>query len=73
MDCLNGLRIDEVIQSLSPVLIQVLQNVVLLQGRIAISHRQEALPQIVVGPSEIELQTNLPARKNASDASGKLT
>ena len=34
------LRVDEVVQSLGPVLIQTLQNVVLLECAVAITHGQ---------------------------------
>ena len=65
------LRVDQIIQLLRPVLIQVLQDVVLLQGRVAIAHRQVTIypdcSRLCRNPASIESPV-----ENDSCASGIL-
>jgi hypothetical protein len=52
------LRIDQVVELFSPVLVQILQDDVLLDRPVAIALGQQDLAQIVIGLSEIGLQTD---------------
>ena len=49
------LRIDQIVEFLSPVFVQILQNDVLLDRPVAIALGQQGLAQIEVGLSEIRL------------------
>jgi hypothetical protein len=46
--CLLSSGVNQLIQLLGPIRINILQNVVLLDGGVAIPHRQEALSQIEI-------------------------
>src|SRR5215813_8531955 len=56
--CRLYLRADQSLQLLRPVLIDVLQDVVLLNSAIAVSHRQQAFAEIEISPSEIRLESD---------------
>src|SRR5262245_36005446 len=52
------LGIDNRIELLSPTRIDVRENRVLLQRRVAIAHRKQALSEVVISPSKVRLQTD---------------
>src|SRR5258708_3399677 len=51
-------RVDQLVQLLCPVLIDILQDVVLLDCRVAIAHSQITLAEIVISSAGIRLQSN---------------
>jgi len=52
------LRVDQVVQLLGPVGVDVRKDCVLLEGAVAIAHREETAAEVVVGFTEIGFQSN---------------
>ena len=49
--CLLWLRIDQRVELLGPIGVDVCEDCVLLEGGVAVAHREESLAEIVVGSS----------------------